>query len=106
MSQRSAVRDDTNVADRNLIERFNKAQQEFIQATSRAALDPRAKARTTELRAEMSNAAAEIAKSAARLQAAERAGIGAQVRDFVRRAERESGMAKARGIEKGDGLER
>jgi len=106
VSHRSAGRDDTNAADRNPIERFKKAQQEFIQATSRADFDPTAKARTTELREEMSNAAAEIAKSAARLQEAERVGIAAQVRDFIRRAERESGMAKARGIEKGDGLER
>jgi len=106
VSHRSAGRDDTHAADCNPIERFKKAQMEFIQATSRADCDPTAKARTTELRAEMSNAAAEIAKSPAQLQEAERVGIAAQVRDFIRRIERESGLVKARGIEKGDGLEK
>ncbi len=54
----------------------------------------------------MSNAAAEIAKSAARLREAERAGIGGQVRDFVRRAERQRSLSKGQGIEKEDGLEK
>jgi len=106
VSHGSAGHHNLRASERDPIERFKKAQQEFIQATSRADFDPTAKARTIELRAEMSNAAAEIAKSAARLQEAERVGIAAQVRDFIRRAERESGLAKARGIEKGDGLEK
>ena len=106
VSHRSAGRDDTNGADRNSIVRFKKAQHEFIQAASRADFDPVAKVRAAELRAEMKSAAEEIARSPAQLREAERVGIAAQVRDFIRRAERESGMAKARGIEKGDGLER
>lgn len=88
------------------IARFKAAQQEFIRVAGRADLDPAAKVRTAELRAEMSNIAAEITKSAAQLQAAERAGIGAQMRDFVRRAERERSLSKDQGLEKEDGLER
>jgi hypothetical protein len=52
------------------------------------------------------NTAAEIASSAVELQKADRAGIGGQVRDFVRRAERERSLSKGQGLEKEDGLER
>jgi Ti-type conjugative transfer relaxase TraA len=92
--------------DRDPIDRFRKAQQEFILTAGRADLDPVAKARAAEMRAEMKSAAAEIARSAVELRTAERVGIGGQVRDFVRRAERERSLSKGRGLEKEDGPER
>lgn len=91
--------------DRDPIARFKAAQQEFIRVAGRADLDPAAKARAAELRAEMSSAAAEIARNTTELREAERAGIGAQVRDFVHRAERDRSRSKERGMEKDDGLE-
>jgi hypothetical protein len=93
-------------SDRDPIARFKAAQQDFIRVAGRADLAEAAKTRAAELRAEMSNIAAEIARSAAELQEAERAGIGGQVRDFVRRVERERSLSKGQGLEKEDGLER
>jgi Ti-type conjugative transfer relaxase TraA len=92
-------------ADRDPITRFKTAQREFIHVAGRADLDPVAKARAAELREEMGRAAAEIAKSAAALREAERAGIGAQVRDLVRRTERERNLSRSQELEKDDGLE-
>ena len=106
VSHRSAGRDDRNAANRDPIERFKKAQREFIQAASRADIDPVAKTRAAELRAEMKNAAEDIARGPAQLREAERVGIAAQVRDFIRRAERQSSLNKGQGIEKEDGMER
>jgi hypothetical protein len=103
ISHGSAEGDKASVSEPDPI---RKAQREFILTASRVDLDPVAKARAAELRAEMQSAAEDIAKSPAHSREAENAGIAAQVRDYIRRAERESGMAKARGIEKGDGLER
>jgi len=54
----------------------------------------------------MKSAAAEIAKSPAQLREAERVGIATQVRDFIRRAERQRSLSEGQGIEKEDGLER
>src|SRR5712692_7855982 len=88
------------------VARFKQAQKEFIQVAGTADLDPKAKARTAELREEMKRASQEIAKDPARMRAAEREGIAPQVRNFVRQAERERGREKDRGIEKDEGLER
>jgi len=93
-------------SERDQIERFKKAQHEFIQAASRADLDAVAKVRAAELRAEMKSAAVEIAKSPAQLREAERVGIVAQVRDFVRSVERQRSLSKGQAIEKEDGMER
>ncbi len=105
-SHRSAGRNDTNAADRDPIKRFRKAQQQFIQAASRADIDPVAKTRAAELRVEMKSAAEDIARSPAQLRESERVGIAAQVRDFIRHAERQRSLSKGRGIEKEDGMER
>ncbi|MGH7814646.1 MAG: Ti-type conjugative transfer relaxase TraA [Candidatus Binataceae bacterium] len=99
-------RGNASVSECDPITRFREAQQEFIRVGGRADLDPAAKARAAKLRAEMSDAAVEISRSASRFQEAERAGIGSQVRDFIRRAEREHGVSAERGIEKEGGLER
>ncbi len=93
-------------ADRDPLARFKAAQQEFIRVAGRAHLDAAAKPRTNELRAKMRAAAAEIAKSGEQLRAAERAGIGGQIRNFVRRAERDQSLSKGHGREKEDGPER
>jgi hypothetical protein len=69
-------------------------------------LDPAAKARAGELRAEMKQASLEIAKNPERMREAEREGIGSQVKILVRQAERERGLEKGRGVEKDDGGER
>ncbi len=106
ISSGSAESDKESVSEPDAITRFRKAQREFILTAGRADLDPVARARAAEFRAEMKSAAEDIAKSPAYSHEAENVGIAAQVRDFIRRAERESEMAKARGIEKGDGLER
>ncbi len=71
-----------------------------------ADFDPKAKARSAELREEMKRASQEIAKDPASMRAAEREGIAPQVRNFVRQAERERGREKSHGLEKDDGLER
>jgi hypothetical protein len=71
-----------------------------------ADFDPRARARSAELREEMKRASQEIAKDPARMGAAEREGFAPQVRNFVRQAERERGREKGSGVEKDEGLER
>jgi hypothetical protein len=86
--------------------RFKQAQKEFIQVAGLADFDPKAKARSAELREDMKRASQEIAKDPARMREAEREGFAPQVRNFVRQAERERGREKDRGIEKDDGLER
>ena len=88
------------------ISRFKQAQKEFIQVAGLADFDPKAKARSAELREEMKRASQEIAKDPASMRAAEREGIAPQVRNFVRQAERERGREKSHGLEKDDGLER
>jgi hypothetical protein len=106
ISHGSAEGDEASVSEHDPITRYGKAQREFILTAGRADLDPVAKARAAELRAEMQSAAEDIAKSPAHSREAENVGIAAQVRDYIRRVERESGMAKAREVEKGKGLER
>ena len=71
-----------------------------------ADFDPKAKARSAELRDEMKRASQEIAKDPARMRAAEREGFAPQVKNFVRQAERESGREKGRAAGKDEGLER
>ncbi len=71
-----------------------------------ADFDPKAKARSAELREEMKRASQEIAKDPVRMRDAEREGFAPQVRNFVRQAEQERGREKGRGIEKDEGLER
>ncbi len=88
------------------ISRFKQVQKEFIQVAGLADFDPKAKARSAELREEMKRVSQEIAKDPARMRAAEREGIAPQVRNFVRQAERERGQEKGRGVEKDEGLER
>jgi len=88
------------------VARFKQAQKEFIQVAGMADFDPKAKARSAELREEMKQASQAIARDPARMRAAEREGIAPQIRDFVRQAERESGREKGRGTEKDEGLER
>ena len=102
----NAGRNQAHASDRDPIARFKAAHREFIRVAGQADLDPAAKTRTTELRAEMSGAAAEISKNATQLREAERVGIAAQVRDLVRRAERDQSVIKEPGIEKGEGIER
>ena len=106
ISHGSAESDKESVSEPDPIARFRKAQREFFVTAGRADLDPIAKAPAAELRAEMKSAAEDIAKSSAHSREAESVGIAAQVRDYTRRAERESEMVRATGIEKGDGLER
>jgi Ti-type conjugative transfer relaxase TraA len=106
ISHGSAEGDEASVSEHDPITRYGKAEREFILTAGRADLDPVAKARAAELRAEMQSAAEDIAKSPAHSREAENVGIAAQVRDYIRRVERESGMAKAREVEKGKGLER
>jgi Ti-type conjugative transfer relaxase TraA len=91
--------------DRDPIARFKTAQQEFIRVAGRADLEPEAKARAAELRAEMSSAASEIATNAEKLREAERAGIGGQVRDLVHRAKRERSLGKGQELGKDEGRE-
>ena len=86
--------------------RFKQAQKEFIQVADLADFDPQAKVRAAELREEMKRASQEIARDAARMRAAEREGLAPQVKNFVRRAEREQAREKGRGVEKDEGLER
>jgi hypothetical protein len=78
------------------VERFRKAQREFIKVARAFDLDASAKARAAEPRREMKRNAQEIAKEPARMSAAEREGIAPQVRNFIRQAEREQGCEKAR----------
>jgi hypothetical protein len=61
-----------------------------------ADFDPRAKARSAQLREEMKRASQEIAKDPARMREAEREGFAPQVKNFVRQAERERGREKGR----------
>src|SRR5229473_3247856 len=106
ISHGSAEGDNASVSEPDPITRFRKAQRELILTVVPADLVLRAEDRAVQLRAEMKSAAEDIAKSRTHSREAENVGIGSQVRDFIRRAERESEMAKARGMEKGDGLER
>ena len=71
-----------------------------------ADFDPRAKIRSAELRDEMKRASQEIAKDPVRMRAAERDGFSPQVKNFVRKTERERGREKGRGVENDEGLER
>lgn len=82
------------------IARFKQAQKEFIQVAGRADFDPRAKARSAELREEMKQASQEIAKDSARMREAEHEGFASQVRNFVRQAEQERGRDKGRHLGK------
>ncbi len=91
---------------RDPVARFKQAQKEFIQVAGTADFDPKAKARTAELREEMKRASEEIAKDPARMRAAEREGIAPQVRNFVRQAERERGRDKGKDLDRDEGLER
>jgi Ti-type conjugative transfer relaxase TraA len=106
ISHGSAERGKASVSEPDPITRFRKAQREFILTAGRADLDPGAKARAAELRAEMKSAAEDIAKSPAHCREAENVGVAAQVRDFIRRAERERSLSKGQRLEKEDGLER
>lgn len=62
MSHGSSECDEASVSEPDPITRFRKAQREFILTAGRADLDPVAKARAVELRAEMKSAAEDIAK--------------------------------------------
>ncbi len=88
------------------VARFKQAQKDFIQVAGVADFDPKAKARSAELREEMKRASQEIARDPARMRAAEREGFAPQVRNFVRQAEQERGREKGRGAGKDEGLER
>ena len=88
------------------VARFKQAQKEFIQVAGLADFDPKAKARSAELRDEMKRASQEIAKDPARMRAAEREGFAPQVKNFVRQAEQERGREKGKAVEKDEGLER
>jgi Ti-type conjugative transfer relaxase TraA len=88
------------------VARFKRAQKEFIQVAGIADFDPKAKARSAELREEMKQASQEIARDPARMRAAEREGFAPQVKNFVRQAEQERGREKSSGVEKDEGLER
>jgi hypothetical protein len=88
------------------VERFRKAQQEFIKVAGAFDLDPTAKARAAELRQQMKRNAQEIAKDPALMRHAERAGTASQVKSLVREADRNLGREKGRGVEKDEGLER
>jgi Ti-type conjugative transfer relaxase TraA len=79
------------------IERFKRAQREFIKVAGRFDLDRQAKARAAELRQEMKWAAEEISRSAGLMREAERAGIGGQVRSLNRENQRV--MSKEKGFE-------
>ncbi|HEY2483653.1 MAG TPA: Ti-type conjugative transfer relaxase TraA, partial [Candidatus Binataceae bacterium] len=79
------------------IERFKRAQREFIKVAGRFDLDREAKARAAELRQEMKWAADEISRSAGLMREAERAGIGGQVRSLNR--ENQPVMSKEKGFE-------
>jgi hypothetical protein len=79
---------------------FKQAQKEFIQVAGLADFDPRAKARSAELRTEMKQASQEIARDPAHMREAEREGIAPQVRNFVRQAEQERGRDKGRHLGK------
>jgi Ti-type conjugative transfer relaxase TraA len=82
------------------VARFRQAQKEFIQVAGLADFDPRAKARSAELREEMKQTSQEIAKDPARMRAAEREGFAPQVKNFVRQAEKERGREKGRDLGK------
>jgi Ti-type conjugative transfer relaxase TraA len=82
------------------VARFKQAQKEFIQVAGLADFDPKAKARSAELRQEMKQASQEIAQDPARMRAAEREGFAPQVKNFVRQVEQERGREKGRGLGK------
>jgi Ti-type conjugative transfer relaxase TraA len=83
---------------RELVAHFKEVQQEFIKTSGRADIDPAARQRTDQLRAEMKETALEISKTPEGHKEAEKSGIGGQVRDFVRQAEQEK--ERERGLEK------
>jgi hypothetical protein len=75
---------------------FKQAQKEFIQVVGMADFDSEAKARSAQLREEMTQASQQIAKDPARMLEAEREGFAPQVRNFVRQTEKERGREKGR----------
>ena len=79
------------------VERFRKAQQEFIRAAGRFDLSRAAKVRAAELRRDMKSAAMEISKNADLTREAERAGIADQVKSLAR--EKQTGLSKDKGFE-------
>jgi Ti-type conjugative transfer relaxase TraA len=90
------------------VERFRKAQREFIMVAGAFDLDPAAKARAAELREEMKQSAQKISRHSSLMHEAERAGIASQVKSLAAEGERGRSRAssKARGYEKDKGLER
>jgi Ti-type conjugative transfer relaxase TraA len=83
--------------DLSPIERFTRAQREFIKVAGKFDLDSVAKVRAAELRREMKSAAEEISRSGALMQEAERAGIVGQVRNLARA--RQAGLSKEKDFE-------
>jgi hypothetical protein len=108
VSASNVRRDNVNVPERDPIEQFKKAQLEFIQVTSRADIDPVAKARVTELRQEMKQSAQDIAKDSALLRQAERLGIASQIRSIARQNQNEASHAREKNqvLDRDEALER
>ena len=79
------------------VDRFKRAQREFIKVAGRSDLDPEAKLRAAELRKDMKSVAKEISKSSSLMQEAERAGIAGQVNDLAR--ENQRGLSKEKSFE-------
>jgi hypothetical protein len=78
------------------VARFKQAQKEFIQVAGMTDFDPKAKARSAELRDEMKRASQEIAQDPARMRATEREGFAPQVKIFVRQVEKERAASRRR----------
>jgi hypothetical protein len=76
------------------IERFKKAQREFVTVAGKFDHDPEVKARGAELRQEMKSAAEEISRGAGLMREAEHDGIADQVKGL--RAKRSAPCPKKR----------
>jgi Ti-type conjugative transfer relaxase TraA len=83
-----------NESELNSIERFKEAKREFIKVAGTFDLDPKAKARASQLRHEMKQAAEQIAKDPAGMREAKRAGIAIQVKSLARPIQSERGFQK------------
>ncbi len=79
------------------VARFKQAQKEFIRVAGMADFDPKAKARSAELRAEMKRASQEIAKDPARMRAAEREGFAPKSKTSSARPNRNADGRRAGG---------
>jgi Ti-type conjugative transfer relaxase TraA len=89
-------------SERDPVQRFIWAQQEFIKVAGGFDLDPNMKALAAELQQQMKHAAQEISKDPDRMREAERTGIASQVKSLARQVERERGPQKERDV----GMER